>query len=316
MNKAPSAPKAPAATGPQALRNANLSAALEQAASARGSETAKTADLFRQLELVSGLPGTRMNMPLAVAFAHDAARLGVKADGLIFEMAELSAEVARGATSKEFLPVCGVLAVGARAMLAKEDAIRDRALALLEEKADDPRFRVREAVPVALSMVGHKMRSDLAARVEPWMDRYFQAAAVILALAEPAWLETFAVDDHEAAINLLHAAFTLAHDAPRSAVRYPGHKALIDALHRAPNALVKRFGVPMFDRLRMWAENVKIPELRDAILSNLEDAQLKKPFADEIRRVKQAVENSKTPPRDPTRIIQGTRGRGKKRGRH
>lgn len=308
MIKAPSAGRA--APGLQALRNANLSAALERASGGKGAE------LFRELELASGLPGTRMNLQLAMAFAHDAARLGARADRLIFEMAELSPEAARGASSAEFLPVCGVLAVGARAQIAKDEAIVDRAVALLEEKADDSRFRVREAVPFALSMIGSTLKSDLAVRVGPWMDRYFHAAAVILALSEPAWLETFAVDDHELPIDLLHAAFMLAHDAPRSAVRYPGHKALVEALRRAPNAFVKRFGVPMFDRLQVWAGGVKIPELRETILANIEDAQLKKPFADEIQALKQAVEESKKPPRDPSRIVGGMRGRGKKRGRH
>ncbi len=305
-----SGPKGPSLSTQQSLRSSEMAAALTDAVAG------KTASLYRQLELVSGLPGTRMNLQLAVAFAHDAARLGPKADRLIFEMAEMSPEVARGASPKEFLPVCGVLAVGARAMVGKENALRDRALALLEEKADDSRFRVREAVPLALAMIGHEMKGDLADRVESWMDRYFHATAVLLALGEPAWLETFPVESYYAPINLLHAAFILAHDAPRSAARYPGHKALVEALKRVPKALAKRFGVPMFDRLMIWAENVKIPEMREVILANLDDVQLKKPFADEIKSIKQAVEGSKKPPRDPSRIVQGTRGRGKKRGRH
>ena len=140
------------------------------------------------------------------------------------------------------------------------------------------------------------------------MDRYFHAAAVLRALAEPAWLETFAALEHEAPIALVDAAFVLAHDAPRSAVRYPGHKALVEAL-------AKRFGVPMFDQLAKWSAYVQIPDLRDAILTNLDDAALKKPFANEIRKVKALVEGSKTPPRDPSRIVAGMRSRGKKRDR-
>lgn len=293
-----------------ALRSPEISAALEQAVAG------KTADLFRQLELGSGLPGPRMNIHLAEAFAQECARLGPKVDDLAYKMASLPPDEARGASGKEFLSVCGVLAVGARAMVAKENAERDRdrALALLEEKADDPRFRVREAVPLALAMLGHKMHGELAERVEPWMDRYFHATAVILALADPTWLETFASEDYYAPINLLHDAFMLAHDAPRSALRYPGHKALVEALQVVPKALARRFGIPMFDRLQIWAENVKIPEMRDVILANLEDPQLKKPFSQEIKRIKEAVEGSKKPPRDPTRIVQGMRGRGKKRG--
>jgi hypothetical protein len=274
----------------------------------------ETAELFRRLEVGSGLPGPRMNLNLAVAFAHACAQVGPKVDDLVYRMANLPAGEARGAAPREFLTVCGVLGIGARAMAAKENAVRERALALLDARADDPRFRVRDAVPLSLAMLGSKMKDDLADRVEPWMDRYFHAAAVVRALAEPAWLETFEVEDYYAPINLLHDAFLLAHDAPRSAIRYPGHKALVEALSYAPKAVAKRFGIPMFDRLLMWAELVKVPELRDVILANLDDAAQKKPFREEIRLIHAAIEAGKKPPRDPTRLVQGMRGRAKRRG--
>lgn len=290
-----------------ALRSPELTAALEQAVAGRPD------DLFRQLELGSGLPGPRMNMHLALAFGHECARIGPRADDLAYRMASLPPDEARGASPKEFLSVCGVLAVALLAAHAEDDHSRERALALLEERADDLRFRVRESVPIALAALGHRMGGELAARLGPWMDRYFHAAAVILALADPSWLETFDVAEHVVPIRLLDRAFVLAHDAPRSAARYPGHKALVEALELAPNALAKRFGIPMFEALQRWAEDVKLPELRAVILANLEDPRLKKPFSNEIRRIKESVEAGKKPPRDPTRIVHGTRGRGKKR---
>ncbi|OJY25841.1 MAG: hypothetical protein BGO98_35160 [Myxococcales bacterium 68-20] len=296
-------------TKAEGLRSAELTTALERAIAG------KTADLYRQLELQSGLPGPRVNMNLALAFAHECAGIGPKVDDLVYAMANLPPDEARGASGKEFLSVCGVLAIGNRAMVAKENAVRDRALVLLEEKADDPRFRVRDAVPLALAMMGQKMQADLADRVESWMDRYFQAAAVIRALAEPTWLETFPHDAYYQPINLLHAAFMLAHDAPRSAFRYPGHKALVEALGSVPKAVARRFSQQMFDRYAIWAEGGKIPELRDAILLNIDDTQMKKSFREEIKRIKELVETSKGPPRDPTIIRHGTRGRGKKRDR-
>lgn len=291
----------------EGLRSAELTTALERAVA--GDRT----ELYRRLELQSGLPGPRANMALASAFAHECARIGPKVDALAYAMASLPPDEARGASGKEFLVVCGVLAVAARAAVAGESAARDEALALLEERADDPRFRVRDAVPQALATIGSKMKGELTERVLPWMDRYFHAAAVVRALAEPAWLEALEVDGHAAPIGLLHDAFVLAHDAPRSASRYPGHKALVEALGSAPKALARRFGVPMFDRLGVWAAQVKVPELREAILSNLDDPRLKRPFGREIDRIKELVEASKTPPRDPTLLRHGMRGRGKKR---
>ncbi len=291
----------------EGLRSAELTAALERAIAG------STTDLYRRLELQSGLPGPRANMPLAVAFAQECAAKGPSVDELAYRMANLPPDEARGASGKEFLSVCGVLAVTARATSAKDRAARDRALALLEEKADDVRFRVRDAVALGLAMLGHQMKGELATRVEPWMDRYFHAAAVIRALAEPSWLETFGHDEYDAPINLLHLAFVLAHEAPRSAFRYPGHKALVEALGSAPRAVARRFSQQMFDRFAIWAEKVKVPELRDVILQGIADPQMKRPFGVEITRIKELVETSKGPPRDPTIIRHGTRGRGKKR---
>ncbi|MBX3263427.1 MAG: hypothetical protein KIS78_15690 [Labilithrix sp.] len=296
-------------TKAEGLRSAELAAALDRAIAG------KRADLYRQLELQSGLPGPRVNMNLGLAFAHECARLGARSDELAYAMASLPPDEARGASGKEFVSVCGVLAVGARATSAEEGAVRERALALLEEKADDPRFRVRDAVPLALAALGSAMKGELAERVEPWMDRYFHATAVIRALAEPAWLETFATDDPGPPLRLLQAAYDLAHDAPRSAFRYPGHKALVEALGSAPKAVARRFSAPMFERYAAWAEKVKIPELRDAILANVDDTQMKKAFGEEMKRIKALVQQSKGPPRDPTILRHGTRGRGKKRER-
>ena len=285
------------------IKSGEVTAALGRAAGG------SPAELYRQLELQSGLPGPRMNTRLAVAFAQDAARLGAKVDPLLWEMASLPANEARGASGKEFVCVCGVLAIGVRA--AEDPALRPRALELLESRCDDLRFHVREAVPDALATLGAKM-PDLCDHVRPWMENYFHAAAVILALRDPQWLETFGKGEHEAPLELLDAAYQLASDAPRAAFRYPGHKALIEALTRVPKELARRFGLPVFELIEAWAPKSR-PELRDPILANLDDPGMKKPFADEIDRIKKALDVAKGPPRDPSRIVQGMRGRGKKR---
>jgi hypothetical protein len=256
-----------------------------------------------------------MNLDVALAFSQDCARLGPKVDPLIFRMAKLTPEEARGASPMEFLVVCGILAVGARVAADDQSHWADEALALFEAKADDLRFRVRDAVPLALAMMGSKMKGELVTRTVPWMDRYFHAAAVIRALAEPLWLETFTARDADSAIDLLHVAFLLCHDAPRSAVRYPGHKALMEALASAPRAVAKRFPQKMFERFITWATYVTVPELRDVILTNISGPELKKTWGHEIARVRDAIEQGKKPPRDPTLIRHGTRGRGKKQAR-
>jgi hypothetical protein len=135
---------------------------------------------------------------------------------------------------------------------------------------------------------------------------------VLTALADPAW--TNAIDDASEALDRLDEAFALARDAPRSAARWPGRKALVDALGAAPAALASRFGVAVFDRLVAWSK-VEQPELREAIENNLKGTKLVGRYADEIARVRAALTASTKAPRDPTRLIQGMRGRGKKRDR-
>jgi len=229
---------------------------------------------------------------------------------VLFAMAVLDPEAAPGASGKEFVPLCGVVALGARAAIAPE--LRDRALAIFHDAADDVRFRVRESVPLALVRLGAAMGEDLAKHVieHDWMDGYFQATAVMLAIAERPWLSTFETPD--VPLDLLERAFVLARDAPRSAARYPGRKALVEALEKSPAAVGARFGRATFDRLTQWSAT-KHPEMRAVIAKNLEDKRLS-PHRQAVAGVDRALAASKKPPRDPTLIRQGMRGRGKKRG--
>ncbi len=265
--------------------------------------------LYGQLAVASGLPGTRANLAVADAFATECAARGAAADRLLFAMAALSADDAPGASAREFLPMCGVIGLGARAAL--DPRVRAKALAAIHDASEDLRFRVREAAVRALARVGAAAGAALARDVASWMDGYFQAAAVLVALADPAW--TNAIDDPADALDRLDEAFALARDAPRAAARWPGRKALVEALGLAPAALAARFGVPVFDRMIAWS-NIEQPELREAIENNLKGAKLASRYADEVARVRAALEASLKAPRDAARIVKGMRGRGKKRG--
>ncbi len=279
------------------LKNEAIIAALDEAIGGKHDR------LYKQLAIASGLPGTRMNVLLAQGFATECARRGKVTDKLLFHLATLDAELAPGATPMEFFPVCGVLALGARA--ASDAAVRKKVVPMFHDLAEDLRFRVREAVPLALARIGG---DALVHEMASWTDGYFQAAAVLNGMADSRWLDT--LEDEEAVIERLDEAYELARNAPRSAVRYPGHKALVEALSTAPGHIAVRFGVPIFDRLAAWSDTA-MPELREAIAKNLK-AHKGRHSAD-IERVRGALEASLTPPRDPTRIIPGMRGRGKKR---
>ena len=290
----------------EGLRGDAMQAAFQQAVGGRPER------LYTLLGISSGLPGTRVNLTMAQAFAVECMGRGKAADKLLLGMCMLSPEVAPGATEHEFLPVCGVLALGSRAASDKEPELRKKALPILHALSEDMRFRVRDIVPIALGKMGANMGDALVHEFASWTDGFFQGAAALLAMAQPNFLPV--INDVDAALARLDEAYALAKNAPRSTARYPGFKALIDALGIAPAALATRFGVPVFDHLAAWS-NTEMPELRGAIETAINSGKLTSRYAQEVKRVRAALVASIPPPRDPTMAVKGMRSRGKKHSR-
>lgn len=289
----------------EGFRNEALARALEEAIAG------KPFPLYDLLARASGLPGTRINRGVVDAFAAECAARGKKADRLIAEMITLDADHAPGGTELEILPVCGVAAVAARG--AGDPSVRAESLVLLHNAADDFRFRVREAIPEGLVRLGQAMGDTLLHEIAPWMDGFFHAAAVVLALAMPTWLGT--LKNGELTLERLDQAFSLLRNATRASSRYPGYKALVDALAIAPKEIALRFGSPAFDLFLSWTKE-KDPALRELIQKSISSTKLTSRYAADVERVRQALGATAPLPRDPTLIVHGTRGRGKKRGRN
>jgi hypothetical protein len=251
----------------------SLSRALDEAIASRP----KT--LFDLLARGSRLPGAHANEALAEAFAAACLARGAAADKVALSLTRLSADEAPGATPLEFLPVCGVAVLAARA--AADAGTRAAFVAELHARADDLRFRVRDAVIAALARVGSAAGDALVQDVQSWMDGYFHAAAVLSALAIDSWLTT--LHDGEQVVARMDEAFALAQDAPRSAARYPGRKALVDALATTPAAAAARFGVPVFDMLVRWAPT-RDPDLAAALEALMATRKLAGRFRPEVER--------------------------------
>jgi hypothetical protein len=255
----------------------------------------------------SHLPGPRINDAFAEAFAQLCRGYGGRADAVALWLAHLSRDEAPGASPLEFLPVCGVLALGARA--AGDAKVRAPFLAELHARADDSRFRVRDAVVAALPRVGEAAGDALVAEVAPWMDGYFHAAAVLRALASSAWLG--AVEEPGPVLERLDEAFLLVKNAPRAAARYPGHKALLEALLATPRVLAVRFGVPLFDLAVRWAATGD-SVLRTIPAALLADRKLASRFHEDTARLRAALDASLPPVRNPDHDFGPTRRRGRK----
>jgi hypothetical protein len=281
-----------------------LGRALDEAISGRPST------LFALLERGSKLPGTRANDSLADAFAQACRARGAQADAVVLGMARLNEEQAPGATAREFLPVCGVLALGARA--AADEKVRGLFISELHAHADDLRFRVRDAVVDALARTGSRAGERLVAEVASWMDGYFHAAAVVRALSRETWLST--LHDAGPPLSRLDEAFERARDAPRAAARYPGRKALVEAIAGALSPLGVRFGSPVFETLARWAKTAD-PQLREVVTTALTDKRLETRFGPDLGRVRAALDASRPPVRNPDHDVGPTRDRSGARRR-
>ena len=275
-----------------------------------GAITGDERPLFALLARASGLPGVRVNDAIVSAFASHCATRGRRADALVRRMVLLDADRAPGGTELEILPVCGVAALGARIVSdAKMKALGSTSLELLEAAAEDLRFRVRDEVPKALSRIGAVRGESLLEDVAGWMDGLFQAAAVLLAAADNAWLSQIAQPG--VLVVRMGQAFTLAREADRATERYPGYKALLDALSTTPGVFAARFGAPVFDAMVGWT-TVKEPKLRDVISSALSGTRLSKRFGSDVARVRLALASTAPVRRDPSTDVGRTRGRGRK----
>lgn len=123
----------------------------------------------------SGLPGRRANLELANAVADEG-------DQELFKRF-LAFDAGQAPTNSphEFLAFCGVLGLGK--LLAGGDSA---VLKLLHQHASDPRWRIREAVAMALQRWGEVDMDALLHEMERWSERnLLEQRAAVAALCEP-----------------------------------------------------------------------------------------------------------------------------------
>jgi hypothetical protein len=123
----------------------------------------------------SGLPGPRGNLELAHVVAEEG-------DREVFERyLAYGAQVAPTNTPQEFLAFCGVLGLG---KLCVEGELE--AMARLRGFASDPRWRIREAVAMALQRVGEADMDALLTEMESWSrGSFLEQRAAAAALCHP-----------------------------------------------------------------------------------------------------------------------------------
>lgn len=262
----------------------------------RALETGDFRDLLERAKPGLGLPGPRPKLELArelgLAIARDRARGG--------KLARLL-----GASELEEARVVAAAAFGA---IATSGSGRKDALAALSDLADDPRATIRIGV---IDAVRTLLASDLAttlADLSAWTDGYLQAHVALEALRDKKILDT--VPSAAAVLALLEPAYRLADDAPRAADRWQGVRVLRQGLPAQITAFVTRFS-----ELTSWLLDrtaAQRPETREILAQTaaaLERASFRHSDVDTVRA---ALTKSAKPPRDPSRVVQGTRKRSRR----
>lgn len=261
-------------------------------------DTGDFVDLLERARPGLGLPGTKPRLELAheigiaIAGARDRGR-GLKLARLL------------GGAEKED---ARILAAAAFASMAVNDHGRKEALEALQELADDTHGTIRIGV---IDAVRTLLAADLATTMNDllaWTDGFLQAHVALEALTDRKILVN--VSSPQAILDLLEPAFRLADEAPRAADRWQGVRLLRSGLPSQIAAFVSRFS-----ELYAWVTEraaATRPETREVIERTAEAltrAQFRKSEVDALR---EALGKSAKPPRDPSRIVHGTRKRSKR----
>ncbi len=156
-------------------------------------KTGDTEKIREYLASNSNLPGPRGNLELAYAFAEVAEDFSTKNPIEIWALASaltnVSANEAPVNDSKEFLPFCGAVTLGAVASTHTE--FFRQAFPVLKKLANDSRWRTREGVAMGLQKLIAKQGQDVMAELEGWIvkNEWLTMRAVAGGVAEPALLK-------------------------------------------------------------------------------------------------------------------------------
>lgn len=150
----------------------------------------------------SGLPGPRGNIELAQAVADEGD------EGCFMRLQAVDASRGPVNMPQEFLAFCGVIGLGRLLAEGRHDL-----LPLLQKHANDPRWRTREAVAMALQRWGRVAMPDLLAEMETWCrGSYLEQRAAAAGLCEPDLLRNAA--DVVRVLRILEAITTGIEHAP------------------------------------------------------------------------------------------------------
>jgi hypothetical protein len=238
-------------------------------------------ELRRYIVLHSNLPGPRGNLELASAWAEVVGAWAEKADEslwqLVTKMASLPASQAPANDPQELIAFCGALGIG---VVGAANEIRSHeALAALRNLARDPRWRMREAVAMALqSMLMERTEATLN-ELQRWVSEgdWLEMRAAAAALAEPCVLR-----QHVVAVAALRLHESILSAVGQATDRKAGpFRVLRKGLGYTLSVIVNRMPDEGFQLLSRLAA-MRDPDVLWIIKQNLNKKRLAGPFAKQV----------------------------------
>ncbi len=209
----------------------------------------------------SNLPGPRGNLELAQA----AASCGTEQQFLSF--LQWTPQLAPENTPQSYLAFCGTLGLGWLILQGQEHY-----LATLKQQANDPRWRTREAVAMALQHIGDHNPSLLLVICREWKSgSWLEQRAVVAGLCEPRLLvsESFA----KIAIDTFDEITThIQQAAPNKAEDF---RTLRQALGYGWSVVIAANPDPGKEYLEKWAQDPH-PDIRWMVKENLKKKRLQR----------------------------------------
>jgi hypothetical protein len=260
-------------------------------------EGADSRDFFDALIRVSGTPGPRPNLELARAAGAEIARAGKAGLALTEELLE---------NKNGYLVRVGLMALAERASDPRD---KTGAFETLHDRADEIEKESRDAVIDALASVVVGRGDDVLPQFASMTDGFLHAFVALEALTVRTSLDRISHADE--LLARLSEAFDLADQSSRAAERAQGVRLLRQSLPDQIARIALRFPEAI-----AWVEEhltYERPETRDVMKEALA-ALRKRSLGDaDIVRLTALFEDHAPKPRDPSRIVKGTRRRGRLR---
>ncbi|MFC3747155.1 hypothetical protein [Paenibacillus sp. GCM10012306] len=252
------------------------------------------ANQFAELETVllseSNLPGPRANLGTAAVFAaaFESSEVTSEAWNLILKWVNTTAANAPTNNPGEFLPFCGLQAMGAYfdyAELPRKQIILEKCQAAM----NDDRWRMREAAAMALQRIGERefnviqsLFDSIAPRANPLEKRAFVAT-----LAHPPLLK-----DPSHVQYALQLSEQILDEITVVEVNYAAedYRVLSKGLEYAVSLFVERAPDAGFALLAKFAVSTD-KRIQKIVKSNLGKTRLATKFSHEVKQIQQLLEN-------------------------